>query len=814
VANAADLKPYLGFQGTDACSRIGLRMPGAPTLTEDACAEAIIAFARGKDVFDEDADTVTDENRINVLGDIFHSSPVVVEPPIDQFICALGLHAQCTATLFGYAYPNPVASPTPTELATVGGRQLDAYEKYFRDNQTRQKLVLVGANDGMLHAFNGGTAVSTTEACEVAGRGGCDPALPFRGVRYGSGTGDEVWAFVPPDQLGRLWHMMVNGHQFSMDGDIMVRDVWVDGIGTSNVPGRKESFEYRTVAVVSEREGGTRFLGFDVSTPNDPQLKWVYPHPCTMDAQQFGQTWGQFAPRPPPIGPFLLESNATSAVTRYGTGTEERWAVFLNGGTDAFQTRGRTVALVDVWSGEPLFKAGYDPSASGDRINEREMKYGFAATAALVDFGVDSTYQPDGFFDTAILGDLGGNLWTFRLNRPGHRIGTGLVDNWSFGRSFDPTKATPNAVRPRQPIYTVAATTVQVENGYLRAFVGNGDRSRVRSTAGGDCRPDSPKSCLDAGCTVAATLTQVNGPRQLVSTYGGSSLAFTTPSVTPSTTSAHACDAHGATLSLAVTSCPTSSLNHSVAPSSQCTTSGTYACTEAPLPTPVPGGSRGSASDAAGESQFVGVAVLSGDVGSPARARRLNAPGDAETYDQGRLAVSDLADVTATTATRSSVSGTTASRGSAGWRLGYGTVDEKTVTSAALLGGCVIWSSLLPFGGSGGCASAGAVGAPFYQADFVTGAPNCAQAFLQSDSTYVRRMSRNVISPPPEPAAVVAIGAGSGSMRLSALEIQPGAEQVTQISVNTNTEMLQLLYSIPLNTSQHECRHADGTKCP
>jgi len=83
-----------------------------------------------------------------------------------------------------------------------------------------------------------------------------------------------------------------------------------------------------------------------------------------------------------------------------------------------------------------------------------------------------------------------------------------------------------------------------------------------------------------------------------------------------------------------------------------------------------------------------------------------------------------------------------------------------------------------------------------------------------SGSNYVRSIQRNVLSPPPEPAAAVAVGAGGASLRFSTLEIQPGASEVTQMTVNTSTEMLQMLYSLPLTVDQHTCRHVSAAACP
>jgi hypothetical protein len=230
--------------------------------------------------------------------------------------------------------------------------------------------------------------------------------------------------------------------------------------------------------------------------------------------------------------------------------------------------------------------------------------------------------------------------------------------------------------------------------------------------------------------------------------------------------------------------------------------------------------SSGGANEAIGNS-FMSVAILADSTGTPtARSRRLDVPGtnnaNADTYDQNRLQITDLINVSSTTATTSGTTGTLAGRNDAGWYLRYfdydSSVDEKTVTSSTVLGGCVIWSSLIPTGGAVGCASSGSTVAPFYQADALTGAPNCAVSFL-SGSNFARSIQRNVLSPPPEPAAAVAVGAGGASLRYSTLEIQPGASEVTQMTVNTSSEMLQMMYSMPLSVDQHICRHVDSTKC-
>jgi type IV pilus assembly protein PilY1 len=78
--------------------------------------DKIIDFIRGIDAFDEDLDLDVTEERAWKLGDIFHSSPVLLSPPIA-----------------------PLVDPS--------------YEAFKVANASRTTVLIAGANDGMLHAF-------------------------------------------------------------------------------------------------------------------------------------------------------------------------------------------------------------------------------------------------------------------------------------------------------------------------------------------------------------------------------------------------------------------------------------------------------------------------------------------------------------------------------------------------------------------------------------------------------------------------------------------------------------------------------------
>ncbi len=118
LKSPADRTIYSAVSGTreaftKANSNITAALLGVSTSTDR---DKIIDFIRGVDAFDEDGDTNATEDRAWKLGDIFHSTPVLVTPPF-------------------------LASTDST------------YTAFKQANASRTSVVITGANDGMLHAF-------------------------------------------------------------------------------------------------------------------------------------------------------------------------------------------------------------------------------------------------------------------------------------------------------------------------------------------------------------------------------------------------------------------------------------------------------------------------------------------------------------------------------------------------------------------------------------------------------------------------------------------------------------------------------------
>jgi type IV pilus assembly protein PilY1 len=167
-------------------------------LSDADSAAALIKWTRGDEVAG-----LRVRNLGWKLGDIVHSAPVVVG--------------------------------SPTFFSTSSSS-----EDFFTATTAREKVLYVGSNDGMLHAFR-------------------------------ASDGYEKWAFIPEFALEQLAHKAdpTYCHEFSVDLTPAVRDCKVNG-------------SWRTVLVCGARRGGADYFALDVTDPDDPSVLWQMKTPDDM----------------------------------------------------------------------------------------------------------------------------------------------------------------------------------------------------------------------------------------------------------------------------------------------------------------------------------------------------------------------------------------------------------------------------------------------------------------------------------------------------------------------------------------------------
>jgi len=113
---------------------------------------------------------------------------------------------------------------------------------------TRAGTVYVGANDGMLHAFDGA-------------------------------TGQENWAYIPAAVVPNLYQLADKNydthHQYFVDGSPEVGDVYGPcRPATTRHPTPCTGSEWRTILVGGLNRGGTSYYALDITDPADPIFLW------------------------------------------------------------------------------------------------------------------------------------------------------------------------------------------------------------------------------------------------------------------------------------------------------------------------------------------------------------------------------------------------------------------------------------------------------------------------------------------------------------------------------------------------------------
>lgn len=110
------------------------------------------------------------------------------------------------------------------------------YAEFQASNAGRRGVVYVGANDGMLHAFD-------------------------------STNGEELWAFVPNAVFDNLYRLAdknyESNHRFFVNASPKVGDIQVGGV-------------WRTILVFGLGAGGKAYYALDVTDPNNPSTLWQF----------------------------------------------------------------------------------------------------------------------------------------------------------------------------------------------------------------------------------------------------------------------------------------------------------------------------------------------------------------------------------------------------------------------------------------------------------------------------------------------------------------------------------------------------------
>lgn len=365
---AANLRTILTYDGSN-----GVPFRWAEIDTDQKAQldnnEAILNYLRG-DQSSELSNGGTFRNRNFLLGDIINSAPSFVAAPAQRY------------------FDNGFGAPENTS----------PYSSFREANKTRTPVVYVGANDGMLHAFN-------------------------------ADTGAELFAYVPSavyDRLADLTNVNYT-HKYYVDGSPTVVDAYING-------------SWRTVLVSGLAAGGQGIFALDVTNPNDflnegtaaNRVMWEF---TDEDDRDLGYTFGQ-----PSI--VRLQNGDWAAVFSGGYNNTVDNAVSGDNINDSL-TGNAVLYLVNLEDGSLIKKFDTQRGTAQDPTGNNRPN-GLASPAAVDvdgDFIVDQIYA----------GDLFGNMW---------KIDVSNSDPNDWGFAFG-TEANPQPLYTACFGVTCGATNVQ-----------------------------------------------------------------------------------------------------------------------------------------------------------------------------------------------------------------------------------------------------------------------------------------------------------------------------------------------------------------
>ncbi|MBI5005675.1 MAG: hypothetical protein HZB95_00985 [Nitrosomonadales bacterium] len=353
----------------------GLNQWGSLSLPQQVAAEGVnlINYLRGQNGYEMRASNPSLDQiyraREAVLGDALESQPSFISKPV-----------------FSYPYPG--------------------YSDYKTAQASRAGSVFMGANDGMMHAFN-------------------------------ASTGAERWAYVPTMVIPNMWKLASTNYSTShtnfINGSPIISDVC-----TANCTNSATAV-WKTILVSGLNGGGRGYFALDITIPDSPVLLWEFT-PSTVSSTSTGTGIRK--------DDDLGFSYGRPVIARKADGT---WVVLVTSGYNNTSpgTGKGFLYVLNAGSGVIISKI-----ATG--VGSTTTPSGLGQIAVWND---ESSGNKAGYIYG---GDLLGNLWRFDINSStAAAIGTGSV--LKFATLFSDAAGTlPQPITTTPILATVATKRVVI----------------------------------------------------------------------------------------------------------------------------------------------------------------------------------------------------------------------------------------------------------------------------------------------------------------------------------------------------------------
>jgi hypothetical protein len=372
------------------------------------------------------------------LGDIFHSSPVLVGRPNN----------------FAFFTAN-----------------LNGYQDYLNTYGTRRRVLYVGSNDGLLHAFDAGAWDRNRDLCDFE-----DPVALTRKHCYDLGTGTELFAYAPraimqifkpmKDTMGPQTRRI----EWAVDGPPTAGDVFIDSSHSGTpvaadrawhsvlVGGMREGSPFEGTSGAAPADSLGSFYALDVTQPDQlpldvngkpltvipatynaplclnggdatcgkdaadatvrgtqparswPTVLWEITDLGDQDASgapgasyiDMGESWSK-----PALGRVrVCTANCGSSIAPFPV-NEDHYVAIFGGGFDRerLNRRGNWLYMVDVETGKVLYRANSGCEVTSGNGCTLTYFGSIPSEPAAIDG------NGDGYLDVIYVGDLKGRMW-------------------------------------------------------------------------------------------------------------------------------------------------------------------------------------------------------------------------------------------------------------------------------------------------------------------------------------------------------------------------------------------------------------------
>lgn len=354
-----------------------------------------------------------------------------------QIYTYLGTNSDLTLSSNAFTKTNSSMTPSTLGVSTTDEKNLiidyvhgyDAYDDDGNGNTSEKRewilgsflhsrpfiihyadrtVIYSGANDGMLHAFD-------------------------------DSTGGELWAFIPPNLLSRLYELHTE-----------YPGVFVDGCPKAYITYDSNSYPAKAILIFGLRKGGNKYYALDVTDPLYPKFTWKIDPDTMSQFVEMGQSWSS-----PVIG-------------KIASGTGEQWVAIIGGGYDEGQDedtppaddRGRAIYIVNVFDGSLVWKYSYAENSAMD----------YCIPSDITKLDVDG----DGKIDRLYVGDTNARMWRFDIGN------TDNTASWTGRIIFQSN----TGASEKRKIFYPPDVTFEKDGGveYEMLFFGTGDREHPKNT--------------------------------------------------------------------------------------------------------------------------------------------------------------------------------------------------------------------------------------------------------------------------------------------------------------------------------------------